>query len=126
MIKGQFQKRLDFKWLSTRARLWGVMFRTLDTMRIIRFTVLAERNKFRVEVKGAGTLWIVTSVIKPKKTPFSYIRSRSVFEEGERIAQTAKTVHCLHASTLSSCEQFAHHNSTAIHNLRRSPVLAPR
>lgn len=92
MDRKQFQKRLDYKVLSIRAGLWGKAFRALDYVGVTRTTVLAKRNKFRVELNGTGTIWIITSVIKTKKTPFSYTRTRSVFDEDERLLQTAETI----------------------------------
>jgi hypothetical protein len=92
MISSQIRLKLLERWLKGRAAVWGCVFRTMESTGIVGKAIHSKRHNFQPKISGAMTLWIVSSVIRPKKKPFSYTRQRSVFTEDLRFIQTKKTI----------------------------------
>ena len=71
---------------------WGYVFRAMYLSGIIDREINSERDYLSTICVGDQTVWLVTSVIQPRKKPFSYTKNRSVFTDELRFIQTKETV----------------------------------
>lgn len=91
--------RVFSKWLAVRAYGWSFLFRSLDAAGIVKRAIHSKSNSFDLEISTQKSLWIVSSVIQPRLSPFSYSKVRSVFSHDSRLAQTRETIASIKSTT---------------------------